>query len=59
MATLPLDMVMAMVMDMDSTDKDEEKKPEIFFDLAFDSSVQVQEYVIFDTLSIKVLCLKK
>merc|ERR1712106_299321 len=59
MDTLLLDMVMAMVVDMDSTDKDEEKMPEIFFDLSFDCSVHVQEYVIFDTLSIKVLCLKK
>merc|ERR1739838_544305 len=61
MATLPLDMVMAMVVDMDSMDKHEEEKSEIFFVPAFDCSCsgQVQQYVILYALSIKILCLKK
>merc|ERR1739838_1173871 len=38
MATLPLGMVMAMVVDMASMDKHEEEKSEIFFDPAFQCS---------------------
>merc|ERR1712123_302968 len=42
MATPPLDMVMAMVVDMDSMDKHEEEKSEIFFGPAFDCSLLVR-----------------